>query len=152
MIDMQRNKNDKKADIDQLNSFLRGELSAVATYKQCMEKVEDAALLAQLRHLKASHQDRVATLSVRIRNLGGTPEEESGVWGNFAKALEGGATLFGPKAAISMLEEGEDHGLAAYRRNVNALSPDMQSFVSTVLIPEQKKTHDTLSQIQLPAS
>ena len=45
---------------------------------------------------------------------GGTPAEGSGAWGTFAKVVEGGAKVFGEKAAVAALEEGEDHGLADY--------------------------------------
>src|SRR5687767_14489953 len=100
---------------DTLNSFLRGELSAVETYRQAMEKVTDASLRPQLEQNSQSHQDRAAKLRNRIAQLGGKPADSSGTWGGFAKLVEGSAKAFGVKAALAALEEGEDHGLRMYK-------------------------------------
>lgn len=139
--------NTTEHDVKQLNSFLRGELSAVETYSQCLEKVEDLNVRAQLVALKESHVARAVMLRNRITTLGGEAEQSAGVWGSFAKSVEGGATLFGAAAAVSMLEEGEDHGLKSYREEVGELSTVERSFVQTELLPEQEKSHEILRRI-----
>lgn len=135
-------------DIKQLNSFLRGEISAVETYQQCIDKMDDASVSTQLRQLQASHSTRVTKLQQQIRTLGGTPETDSGVWGSFAKLVEGGAKVFGTSAAIAALEEGEDHGKSDYKGDLKDLSPTVQQFVRNQLVPEQQKTHDALSALK----
>ena len=95
--------------IDTLNSFLRGEISAVETYRQAIEKLHDQPEVSTLTECLHSHEQRVSLLDREIQRLGGRPAQGSGSWGAFAKLLEGGATLFGPKTAIAALEEGEDH-------------------------------------------
>jgi uncharacterized protein (TIGR02284 family) len=135
-------------DIKQLNSFLRGELAAVETYQQCIEKVEDENVRSQLLVLKESHRIRVILLKERVLALGGQPEESAGVWGSVTKAVEGSATLFGAAAAVSMLEEGEDHGLSDYRNDLENLSPAERLFVESKLLPEQQRSHDALSRIE----
>src|SRR5690606_11652226 len=100
-----------KDDVKQLNSFLRGELSAVETYDQALDKVDNAVAATILRENKASHATRVSLLEGEVRRLGGKPSEGSGTWGSFAMAVEGGAKLFGESAAVAALEEGEDDGL-----------------------------------------
>ncbi len=135
--------------IKQLNSFLRGELSAVETYRQAIEKLQDEpSIRAQLADFQASHQRRVGLLSDEIRRLGGAPDTQSGVWGSFAKLVEGSAALFGKKAAISALEEGEDHGRDDYRRDLDDVAPDVRSFLQQHIIPEQERTHNQLSRVQ----
>lgn len=134
-------------DIKKLNSFLRGELAAVETYDQCIEKMKDPAVVAELRKLRSSHEYRVGQLTQRITALGGRPDSSSGAWGAFAKLVEGGAKVFGESAAISALEEGEDKGKRDYK-DLEDLSTSTREFVSRVLVPEQQRTHDTLSQLQ----
>ncbi len=134
-------------DVDQLNRLLRGELSAVETYEQCIEKMEEPALKQQLAVLRSSHVTRATKLKSRIRAMGGEPENTSGAWGTFAKLVEGGAKIFGKKAAISALEQGEDHGKNDYA-SVENLTPEVRHFVQTELMPEQKRTHDALSALQ----
>jgi hypothetical protein len=128
-------------DLKQLNSFLRGELSAVETYKQALGKVEEATSLSVLRTSLESHEKRANQLRQFIRNLGGQPSEDSGVWGVLAQAVEGGAKMFGASAAIAALEEGEDHGLADYRRDVPDLTLETRRFVADQLLPAQIQTH-----------
>lgn len=138
-----------KRDIEKLNSFLRGELSAVETYNQAIEKLDDdPALRQRLQSLRDSHRERVLELSSRVRVLGGKPDETSGAWGGFAKLVEGGAKMFGKSAAISALEEGEDHGKKLYTDNLDELSESTKEFIRSVIMPEQRRTHDTLSALE----
>lgn len=135
-------------DIEKLNSFLRGERSAVETYDQAIEKLEDEPAIQQrLRSLRDSHSARVVELSDRIRALGGQPDETSGAWGGFANLVEGGAKLFGKSAAIAALEEGEDHGKRLYA-DLDELSEPVKEFMRSRIIPEQRRTHDTLSALK----
>ena len=133
--------------IDQLNSFLRGEMSACETYRQALEKLTDSPFRNELTQCLASHEQRVQELKGRVLALGGKPSEGSGPWGAFAKAVEGGAKAFGVKAAIAALEEGEDHGLNDYRRDLEELDPESRQLV-TRLLAEQERTHAVLSGIK----
>lgn len=136
-------------DIEKLNSFLRGERSAVETYNQAIEKLEDdPAIQQRLQSLRDSHSARVVELSARIRALGGQPDETSGAWGSFAKLVEGGAKLFGKSAAIAALEEGEDHGKRLYEDNLDELSEPSKEFIRSRVMPEQRRTHDMLSALE----
>jgi uncharacterized protein (TIGR02284 family) len=124
---------------------LRGEISAVETYRQAVEKVGDVRARAQLEQCHQSHQRRVDLLRTRILQLGGKPEQTSGAWGAFVKAAEAGAGLFGDKAAISVLEEGEDHGLKDYQSHLKELDIESRMFVEQELLPAQQQTHRVLS-------
>jgi hypothetical protein len=135
-----------KDDLTQLNSFLRGELSAVETYDQAIAKLgDDPAVSSKLENCRTSHQLRATLLREEIRRRGGEPSEGSGPWGTFAQLVEGGAKLFGKKAALAALEQGEDHGRDDYKAELEGLSPDLRRFVEAKLLPEQLRTHDALS-------
>lgn len=134
--------------VDKLNSFLRGELSAVETYRQAIDKLGGKPEAATLSDCMLSHQRRAELLRAEIRRRGGDPAEGSGPWGAFAKLVEGGAKVFGEKAAIAALEEGEDHGRDDYRKDTPALEPDAQAFVNSQLVPEQLRTHQAMSSLK----
>ena len=134
--------------VDTLNTYLRGELSAVETYRQAIEKVDDQFLRASLQELSASHQQRVTLLRSRIEQLGGEPSTSSGAWGGFAKLIEGGAKIFGVKAAVAALEEGEDHGLKMYRDDLEDKDASLQAFVLNELLPAQQRSHDEMSNLK----
>jgi demethoxyubiquinone hydroxylase (CLK1/Coq7/Cat5 family) len=134
--------------IQQLNSFLRGEISAVETYRIALDKVADSGARAQLEQCQDSHKRRVDMLRTRIMQLGGQPDKSSGAWGAFAKTAEGGAKLFGEKAAIDVLEEGEDHGLKDYQSHLAELDVDSRVFVERELLPAQQQTHKAMSTLK----
>lgn len=139
----------KSGDVKQLNSFLRGEISAVETYNQAIKKLSaEPQLSSKLEGARNSHQQRVELLRSEITRLGGEPAEGSGVWGSFAKLTEGGAQMMGQKSAIAALEQGEDHGRDDYRRELDGLSPETRRMVETRILPEQMRTHDTMSELK----
>ena len=134
--------------VDALNSFLRGEISAVETYRQAIQKLGENPEASTLRECLRSHEQRVSLLEAEIQRRGGKPAQGSGPWGAFAKLLEGGAKLFGAKAAIAALEEGEDHGRDDYKRDAPKLEPDARAFVQQQLLPEQLRTHQAMSSLK----
>lgn len=139
------------SSVDQLNNYLRGELSAVETYRMALDKLDaNSPTRIELDSAMQSHQQRVVLLRDAIIQLGGKPNESSGPWGVFAKAVEGAARVFGDKAAIAALEEGEDHGLEDYRTGIEDKDLDAQSrtIVSAQLLPEQERTHARLSALK----
>jgi len=138
-----------KSSIDQLNSFLRGEISAVETYRIAIDRLEkNSTARSELESCMRSHQERVDLLRGQIRALGGEPAEKSGPWGVFAKAVEGGAALLGDKVSISALEEGEDHGLKDYRSDLGDLDAETRRIVNAELLPKQMQTHRTMSDLK----
>jgi uncharacterized protein (TIGR02284 family) len=134
--------------IDTLNSFLRGEISAVETYRQAADKLHDKPEVSTLRECLRSHEQRVSLLTSEIRRQGGEPAQGSSTWGAFAKVVEGGAQLFGAKAAIAALEEGEDHGRDDYKNDLTKLEPAARTFIQQQILPEQLRTHQTMSTLK----
>lgn len=134
-------------DIAKLNDFLQNEIAAVETYTQCIEKAPHTTSVSLLVELRQSHANRAQLLKDRIVALGGTPAEGSGMWGGFAKLVEGGAKALGEKAALEALEEGEDKGLHDYRDEIDDLSDSTRQFVTSMILPEQQRTHDTMSRM-----
>ena len=138
----------KAHTVDQLNSFLRGELSAVETYRQALTRLKDFAHRDVLELCATSHQQRVAMLTDEVRQRGAEPAKSSGAWGAFAKMLEGGSTVLGAKVAIATLEEGEDHGRDDYDRDIEKLDANARMLVAQRLMPEQVRTHGAMSKLK----
>jgi len=132
---------------EKLNGLLKGEISAVETYGQAIEKMSNPGIISQLEDCQKSHAQRVDFLKDEIAALGGDPSSNSGAWGAFAKFAEGAAKVFGEKATISMLEEGEDKGLEDYRQLLE--EPDESiHFCLRRLLPMQEQTHQTLADMK----
>jgi hypothetical protein len=100
-----------KADVDALNSLLRGEISAVETYTQAIEKFKEPEhrnVSNVLTRLRDEHSQTVSTLRDRVLALG--------VWGVFANAVQGAAKLLGPQTALAALKQGELFGKEQYEK------------------------------------
>jgi len=136
-------------DVDDLNKCLRGELSAVETYRQALDKARDddrfGAEVQQLSRILEDHRNAVSRLRSIIAQMGGTPSEDSGAWGAWSKTVMGAAKLFGDTAALKALKEGEESGLkdyqnvtgggnapAALRSDIAALVSKNQEHISTL--------------------
>jgi len=131
--------------IDSLNKLLRGELSAVETYTQATARLRTSEIVVDLDECRRSHEERAEMLRQQVVRLGGEPAPSSGLWGSFARLVERGAKLFGEKAAVAALEEGEEHGLRLYRDELDKLDASTGAFVQQSLLSEQQRTHRTVS-------
>jgi hypothetical protein len=134
--------------IAQLNSFLRGELSAIGTYRLAVTRLGDSVHAGALREALSSHERRAEALKSHISSSGGTPSESAGVWGAVAKLYEGGMAMFGEKAAINALESGEDHGIEDFKRGLDDLDPVCLDFMRRDILPEQERTHRLISDLK----
>lgn len=129
--------------LETLNSLLRGEMSAIETYRQAIAKLEsDAAPGApELHGLLRDHRDASDSLWHHIEGHGDRPSAGSGPWGAFAKAVEGTAKLFGNTAALKALKEGEEHGLKEYQEALGDehLPADCKQLIRDRLLPRQRE-------------
>ncbi len=126
-------------DIDDLNSCLRGELAAVETYRQALEKNRSEygsdPKFQQLSQMLRDHEQATTQLQSLARQKGSEPETDSGAWGAWSKTVLGTAKLFGDKAALKALKEGEESGIKQYQGLMDdADTPaDIRSAASTLI-------------------
>lgn len=133
--------------VEPLNRLLRGELSAVETYEQALEKVTDQSCAQELERIHTEHQEAVGLLREQIREFGGIADEGSGAWGLWAQAVEGTATLFGEATALKALKEGEEHGLREYQAIMHdpTLRPEFKQLLTERLHLRQREHIETLT-------
>ena len=138
--------------IETLNKLLKNELSATETYQQTLDILREDAELGDsvaLMPIYENHKEAVSSLQAQIRYLGGTPTEEPGVWGTWAKIVLGGATLMGKETVLMALQEGEKNGTEDYEEalKITELSSDIKSLIKTKLLPDQLGHIRTLDRI-----
>lgn len=117
--------------IDVCNSLLRGELSAIETYSQALAKFVDDPARSSLEDIRFDHEASASRLRDHIAEMGAEPSTDSGAWGEFAKAVEGTAKIFGETAALEALERGENHGIDEYEKALR--NPDVMDEIKTVI-------------------
>jgi uncharacterized protein (TIGR02284 family) len=125
---------------DTLNRLLRGELAATETYQQAMEKWGSETGAAELRRIHDEHRDSANTLRQHVHGKGGKPDQGSGAWGAFAKAVEGTAKVFGNAAALKALKEGEEHGIKDYESALQGpdLPAECRNLIQSSLLPRTR--------------
>lgn len=105
----------KREAVAQLNSLLRGELSAVETYEQSLGIFDKyPAAVAELKRIRDDHRESVRVLREHVAGFGGTPSESSGPWGTLAAAITEAAKVIGPDTTLADLKRGEEHGVRDY--------------------------------------
>jgi len=132
--------------VAQLNSLLRGEISAAETYKMAIDRAA-AEFPAQVRSLRAiaqEHGEGAQLLRECVKRQGGEADDSSGAWGIYAKTIEGVAKIFGDTTALKALKEGEEHGLRDYRDALDSLDGESRRLVAEQLIPAQERHITTL--------
>ena len=137
--------------VRQLNSLLRGEISAAETYRMAIDKASDsdtnAANVGLLREIQEEHGRAAQAIRDRIRELGGEPSDSSGAWGAWAKLVEGTASLFGDAGSLKALKEGEEHGLKDYNEGIDDIDATSGELVQNQLIPAQQRHINLLDQL-----
>jgi hypothetical protein len=125
-------------DVDNLNSLLRGELSAVETYEQAKSKFDEIPVIqSELDRIAKEHRDAVNILRTRVTQYGGEPSVNSGAWGTFATVVAGTAKIFGPETTLDTLKKGEEHGIKEYKRAIenDEVSLSCKVYFQKELIP-----------------
>ncbi|RYZ80830.1 MAG: DUF2383 domain-containing protein [Proteobacteria bacterium] len=133
--------NNNKNCVSACNKLLRGEISAIETYQQALEKFADTPHRSTIESILDDHRKSAEALRKHIADMGGVADTDSGLWGGFAKAVEGTAKLLGDTPAIAVLKQGEEHGISEYKEAIN--NPDVMEEAKVMyrdtLIPRLQK-------------
>jgi Domain of unknown function (DUF2383) len=129
--------------IEEFNSYLAGEISAVETFNLALQKAADAQIVQTLQDGKLSHSLRVVELERCVQQLGGRPSESSGIWGPFAKFSQN--TAMTERDALAMLEQSEAERLVNYELQRGLVEGPVLEMLEGELLPAQHKTHLALS-------
>jgi uncharacterized protein (TIGR02284 family) len=118
--------------------LVRGELSAIETYQQALEKMHDAPEATELQAIETEHRGAVRALKDQVLQHGGTPDDHSGAWGTWAKLIEGTARMFGNTAALEALRQGEQHGIKEYEKamETDELDAEACKLIRNKLLPQ----------------
>jgi uncharacterized protein (TIGR02284 family) len=137
--------------VRQLNSLLRGEISAAETYRMAIDKVvesdEGPASVGLLREIQEEHGRAAQEIRDRIQELGGEASDSSGAWGAWAKTVQGTMNLFGDASSLKALKEGEEHGLKDYQDAIGTVDASSKQLISNQLIPAQQRHINLLDQL-----
>lgn len=139
-----------KECIDICNSLLRGELSAVETYSQAIDKYAGNPVISELQRIRSEHVASASRLAGNVRSMGGTPDNNSGAWGVFAKAVQGAANLFGAESAVETLQRGEEKGRKDYQEALlnDDVMPGCKELIRDELLPPVIRHIATLERLE----
>ncbi len=132
-----------QATLEQLDSFLCGELSAAETYRQALQGLKYFSLRSTLEICAASHRARARLLAEEIRRRGGRPSERTSAWSALI-TIEGATTMLGARSAITVLEAGEEREREDYERGAERLDAAARQLIVGEILPEQRRTYGAM--------
>lgn len=112
--------------VSRLNKLLRIELAAASAYDRALDHLRDPACREAASKNRLDHVTRAVFLSQVVRRLGGHVLREAGPLGTFARVIEGAAAVFGDRALVWLLAEGEEQLLERYRNAARGLDEATQ--------------------------
>ncbi|MFP5384838.1 MAG: hypothetical protein ACLGHN_02080 [Bacteriovoracia bacterium] len=127
--------------MNQIDSLIRGEISAVESIDQVLKKLDNEAEKGQLSSIRQDHLQAIDKLKRFSGSEFKSETQSSGPWGSFTQAFAGGASLFGDKAALKALKVGEEHGRNDYQDALKSgeLNPEVRSLIESELLPQQEQ-------------
>jgi hypothetical protein len=131
--------------IEEFNSFLSGEISAVETYDLALQSVASEDTKQALIKCRDCHSARADKLRARVTELGGTPAAGAGVWGPLAAASQNGKNS--ETDAVSLLEQSEAERLVQYEAQQKIVVSPVLEVLQNDLLPKQHETHLTMSSL-----
>ncbi len=125
-------------EFELLNGFLRGELAAVETYGQVLDKFDGPHGRDELKLIRAEHHNAVNILRQQIARVRDDDDIDSGIWGRFVEALIGASQLVGDFAALHALREGEESGVQWYEKVLGDpnISDEFRTMIRIRLLPQ----------------
>lgn len=129
-----------------LNSFLRNENTAIETHRHAIDRLAGEPYIESLSENLVAHEARVVILRSEIIRHGGMPTEDAGLWGTFNRLLVSPSAIIHERAAIATLEDGEDMGRSAYKREYEVSVPPIR-FVIRDLLARQTRSHEFMNRL-----
>lgn len=131
----------------QLDDLIRGEMAAVKTYDQVIEKTSDEKEREKLVSIRDDHKNAVEKLKGFANRDVKEDTTSAGAWGAFTKAWTGSAKLFGNKTALKALSQGEEHGISEYKEALedDSIKPELKQMIKTQFIPKQEEHLKTIN-------
>lgn len=133
-----------KQVVDKFVQFLQDEMAAVDTYGKAIHSLKNESAKAALLEAKAVHEERVRLFQNTVTGLGGQVPSSSGLWGAFARLMEGGSELLGDKPIVGCLEECEVKLLADYKSDLEVFDQAEHKMVLSELLPNQQALYEKI--------
>lgn len=137
----------KREVIDALNAFLKGEHMAIRSYNDFVYNLHDGELKKELQSIQMDHKEHAADIVQRIQEMGGQPQEGTGLAGFMAGTMMEVAELTG-QGDLDILErayDGEDIGIDSASKIVQGnLDQESEELIRRILSDE----HDHLKTLK----
>jgi hypothetical protein len=136
-------------DLRALNKLLRGELSAIDSYKRGIPRFEDLVIAEELNRISADHLKASTAIKSLIEAYGGEAAENSGAWGTIATTLTDAAKLLGPETVLQTLRRGELIGISEYESALEneGIAPECKQEIRNHLLPKCYQHVDRLEEL-----
>jgi hypothetical protein len=139
--------NESKETVECASELLRGEISAIETYDQVIDKLKGSSKVSDLKIFRQDHFNAREIISQFVTSE--VDAAGSGAWGEWAKLVTGAAKILGDKPALKALKEGEEHGMKEYQAAIkkDGIDLELKRMIESKLLPQQYKHIQKLDQL-----
>jgi hypothetical protein len=138
---------ERHTTIRTLDTFLRAELAAAATYETARPHIKGTELTIAAEKNRASHVTRAVVIAQELERCGERPRSTAGAWGSFTKALARLAAFFGEGTLAALLRELERNTLEVYNQGLAHIDAEAREVVVDHLLAEQIESHMRLDDL-----
>lgn len=117
--------------LDTCNTLLIGEMAAVETYSQLIDKFDAEGSDVALERIRSHHQENVFELQMLIADGHAEPAASLGTWPGFDEALQQSEVLVGESPVLKILQACEALVVSQYK---NALASEEVSDAAKAVI------------------
>lgn len=132
-----------------VDEICRGEIAAVESYEQVLQKIQGGAEAASLHDFCEDHRKAADFWKGQSLKQNHPPQDTSGAWGKAVHAIVGTSKILGETAALKALKEGEEHGLKEYQDMLasNVITIEQREAIVNEFVPGQKRHIERLTSI-----
>lgn len=129
------------ADLEVLKTLAKAETAAVKSYSYALKALTTESFIDVVRPILAHHEEVLSETRRRLARWGSEALEDLGFWGTMAGAFQRVAASMGERVCLTILEEGEHHGVDLYRDAAErAEAPELHEWIENELV-EKGKLH-----------
>lgn len=132
-----------------LNQLLQGEYMAVESFNVFISRIEDENIKEHLKNIQSRHRENIETLANYIQDIGGKPEENTGMKGKMGEMMLN-MDLGSQSDANEIIEkaiEGETKGIGKVEEILRGKLDNKSREVAGAILERDRESIDKLKSL-----
>lgn len=140
---------DNKETVSVLNELLQGEYMALESFNLFISRMDDETMKNQLMEVQKQHRNNIEQLSNYILDIGGKPEENTGMKGKMGEMMLSSqlGSSSDAKEVIEKAIEGETKGISKTEKILRGKLDDESRTLAGQILENDRESIDKLKRL-----